>query len=108
MKYRTLKLISLAVICAVAIITGSIALGQISVTDAYMVEYLADIADHPGYWLRDTEGYIGVYYDGWGYPIFISNIPISSLRGQDRREIEKGLAVSTRQELIELLEDFGS
>jgi len=108
MKYRTLKLVSLALICAVAIVTGSIALGQISATDDYLVEYLADIADHPGYWLRDTEGYIGVYYDGWGHPVFISIIPVSSLHGQDRDDVKKGIPVATRQELMELLEDFGS
>jgi len=108
MKHRNLKLISLAAICVIAFVTGSIALGQISATGEYLVEYLADIEEHPGYWLRDSEGYIGVYYEGWGYPIFISNIPVASLQGQDREDIEKGIAVATRQELIELLEDLGS
>ena len=108
MKYRTLKLVSLAVICIVAFVTGSIALGQIYATDDYLVEYLADIEDHPGYWVQDADGYIGVYYKGWGHPIFISSIPVASLGRQDREDIEKGISVTTRQELMELLEDLGS
>ncbi|MCL2564112.1 MAG: hypothetical protein FWE08_08805 [Oscillospiraceae bacterium] len=108
MKHRTLKLISLAVICVAAIVTGSIALGQIAETDAYMVEYLADIQDHHGYWVRESEGYLAVYYEGWGHPIFITDIPVITLRGQDREDVEKGIPVTTRRELMELLEDFGS
>jgi len=108
MKHKTLKLASLGVIFTVALVLGSIALGQISATDDYMVEHLADIADHPGYWVRDTEGFIGVYYKGRGYPVFISHIPLASLRGQDRTDVERGISVATREELIELLEDLGS
>ena len=108
MHYRTFKLVSLGVIVVLALVMGGTALGQISATDDYMVEYLADIADHPGYWVRDTDGYIGVYYKGRGYPVFISNIPLATLRGRDRADVEKGISVATRRELIELLEDFGS
>ena len=108
MKHRTAKLVSLGVILSVALVMGSIALGQISATDDYLVEHLADIADHPGYWVRDIEGYIGVYYKGRGYPVFISDIPTSTLRGQDREDVQRGISIATRRELIELLEDFGS
>ena len=108
MKYKTLKLVSLGVIFLVAFILGSVALGQISATGQYLVEHMADIADHPGYWVTDIEGYLGVYYKGRGYPVFISNIPLATLRGQDRADVEQGISVETRQELIELLEDLGS
>jgi len=84
------------------------ALGRIAATDDYLVEHLADIAEHPGYLVRDTEGYIGIYYKGHGYPVFITNIPLASLRGRDRTEVEEGIIVWTRRELMELLEDFGS
>jgi len=108
MKYRTLKLVSLGVIFAVALVLGGTALGQISATTEYRVEFLADIADHPGYWVRSSEGFLSVYYKDWGHPIFISHIPIATLRSQDRTEVERGIFVATRQELMELLEDFGS
>jgi len=109
MKRKTLKLVSLGIIFAVALVMGSIALAQIAETDDYIVSYLADIADHPGgYWVRDVEGYIGVYYKGRGHHIYRSNIPLASLRGQDRTDVEKGISVATRDDLIELLQDFGS
>ena len=108
MNYRTFKLVSLGVIFALALVLGGTALGQISATNDYTVEHLADIAEHPGYWVRNTNGYIGVYYEGRGHPVFISNIPLATLRGQDRADVEKGIAVATRRELMELLEDLGS
>jgi len=96
MRYRTLKLLALGMIFSVALFMGSIALGQISATDDYRVTHLAHIADHPGYWVRDTDGYISVYYKGWNHPVFISNIPLATLRGQDRADVEKGITVPTR------------
>ncbi|MCL2568675.1 MAG: hypothetical protein FWE12_04465 [Oscillospiraceae bacterium] len=109
MRHRTLKLISLAVIFAVAIVMGSVALAQIYATDDYLVEHMADIADHPeGYWVRSRDGYLTVYYKGRRYPVFNSRIPLASLRGSDRADVERGISIATRQELIELLEDLGS
>jgi len=109
MKYRSLKLVSLGVILAVALLMGATALGQISAHNYYRVEHLADIADHPdGYWVRGRDGYIAVYYKGWGHPVFLSHIPLATLRGQDRTDVEKGISVASRRELMELLEDFGS
>ena len=108
MRYRKLKLISLAVIFAVALFMGGAALGQISATDDYFVERMADIADHPGYWIRETNGYLSVYYKGRGHPVFISNIPLATLGEGDRADVKKGISVETRQALMELLEDLGS
>ena len=108
MKHRTLKLVSLGVILAVALVMGSVALGQISAVDDYLVEHMADIADYPGYLLRDRDGYLAVYYRGRGYPVFLTEIPTTTLSGQDREDARHGISIATRQELIELLEDFGS
>ncbi|MCL2367700.1 MAG: hypothetical protein FWC72_01780 [Oscillospiraceae bacterium] len=108
MKNKTIKLVSLGLIVAVAIVMGSMALGQIYATNDYLVEHMADILDHPGYLVRGVEGFVGVYYKGRGYPAFISNIPLASLRHADRADVEKGITVQTRRELIELLEDLGS
>jgi len=108
MRHKTLKLIFLAAIFAVALVMGSMALAQISAVDDYLVEHLADIADHPGYIVRARDGFLSVYYKGRGYPVYISNIALISLRGRDREDAEKGITVATRRELIELLEDLGS
>jgi len=105
---RTVKLVSLGVIFAVAVVMASTALAQISATDDYLVEHIADIADHPGYLVKERDGFLTVFYKGRGYPVFISNIPLASLRGVDRQEVERGILVETRTELIKLLEDFGS
>lgn len=106
---RTIKLISLAVIVATALIMGSMAVAQVLSVTEVAVGSLAEIQDHPqGYILRSRDGYIGVYYKDHGHPIYVTNIPLASLREVDRADIEAGLTVETRLELIKLLEDLGS
>jgi len=105
---RTVKLVSLGVLVVVAIVMATTALAQISATDDDLVEHLADISDYAGYLVTDLEGYLAVYYRGRGYPVYISNIPLARLRGVDRQEVERGIIIETRMELIKLLEDLGS
>ena len=107
-RIKTTKLVSLAVLLAVALVMGSMAIAQISATDDYLVERLADIADHPGYVIRGLDGYIAVYFRGRGHPVYITNVPVSNLPSVDRASVERGITVETRQEMIEILEDFGS
>ena len=92
----------------VAIGMASAAIGQIYETRADLVTHMSDIEEYSGYMLKEVEGYIGVFYYGRGYPAFITNIPLASLRGVDKEDVMQGIFISTRQELIALLEDFGS
>jgi len=105
---RTAKLVSLGVLVVIAITLATIALAQITAREDYLVTHMADIADHPGYLVTELEGYITVFYQGRGYPVYITNTPISTLRGVDREDVERGILVETRTELIKLLEDLGS
>ena len=105
---KTIRLITLGVLLAVALVMGSMALAQISATDDYLVDRLADIADHPGYVIKDLDGYIAVYFRGRGHPVYITSIPVVNLPSVDRESMKKGITVETRQEMIEILEDFGS
>ena len=106
---RTIKLVSLGLIVALALVMSTMAVAQILSVTEYSVGSLAEIEDHPaGYILKGRDGYIGVYYKGHGHPIYITNIPLRSLRGVDREDIEAGLTVESRLELIKLLEDLGS
>ncbi|MCL2843553.1 MAG: hypothetical protein FWE28_08865 [Oscillospiraceae bacterium] len=108
MKRRVLKLLALGAIFTVAVIMGSAALAQLYEVRDYTVTHMSDIADHPaGYLVRNTDGYIGVYYQDGRRPIFITEIPMASLGEYDRNEIKQGISVATRQELIQLLEDLG-
>ena len=59
--------------------------------------------------LREYDGCIGVFSpqseDG---PITVTDIELRSLREADREIVRNGLAVADREELLSLLEDFGS
>ena len=106
---RTVKLVALGLIVAVALVMGTTALAQIFAVTEYLAQNLAEIEDHPeGYILRERDGFIGVYYKGRPHPAYLTRIPLSSLRAVDRAEIQRGLIVETRTELIQVLEDFGS
>lgn len=107
-KKNIVKLFILAFVLVTAISMATAAIGQIYETREDLVTHIADIEEYSGYLVKEVEGYIGVFYHGRGYPAFITNIPLASLRGLDREEVQQGIFVNTRQELVALLEDFGS
>lgn len=61
------------------------------------------------YILRDFEGYVCVFMpDGGDTPVSVTNIATDTLRGTDRALLADGIAVSSHDELLSLLEDLGS
>lgn len=61
------------------------------------------------YYLRDCDGFVAVFADSRGRsPMSVTSIEVSGLRSTDRAMIERGIPVSDRTELLELLEDLGS
>jgi hypothetical protein len=66
-------------------------------------------ADSAAFFLRRDGAYIAVFPSGRGRdPLEITRIELQGLRRADRAMIEAGLPVSSRQELLQLLEDLGS
>ena len=105
---RTIKLVCLVIFVCTAFVMAAMAYGQISATDDYIVEHLADIRDYAGgYVVKENNGYISIYYRGAGYPTFITDIPLATLNMRDRADVEAGIVVYTRQELMQLIEDLG-
>ena len=61
------------------------------------------------YFLKNCDGFVAVYRSTKGRaPESVTAIEIAGLRAADRAMLERGIPVSDRQELLELLEDFGS
>mgnify|MGYP003294559787 CR=1 FL=1 len=61
------------------------------------------------YYLRSADGYLAVYdASNTRKPLQVTDIDIESLPGGDRAMLEKGIPVASREELLKLLEDFGS
>jgi hypothetical protein len=62
-----------------------------------------------GYCLRAYQGHIAVFYDGMkDSPAVETAITVSQLRAVDRAKLESGIFVQTYEEVLKLLEDFGS
>ena len=59
--------------------------------------------------LRESDGYVGVFESaGARKPVTVTDIEVAGLRDADRDMLSAGIAVCDRQELLSLLEDFGS
>lgn len=113
MKLR-LKLALLAVLTAAAVYTGSEAVKSLRPTtrDALPTEIYARYSsqeESAKYFLKNCDGFVAVYAGTKGRsPETVTAIEVASLRGADRAMLERGIPVADRQELLELLEDFGS
>ena len=62
-----------------------------------------------GYTLRAFNGHIAVFYgDIMNSPAIETTIDVDTLRAVDREKLEAGIVVDSYDEVLKLLEDFGS
>lgn len=62
----------------------------------------------PQYILKLNGEYLAVFISGDNTPVETTDIHISSLRHIDREQLKHGISVDSREELLLLLEDYGS
>lgn len=61
------------------------------------------------YWLRVYNGHIAVFYDeAAAAPAVETTIEAESLRSVDREELDRGIRCTSYEDVLRLLEDFGS
>ena len=79
------------------------------VTDGRRYAQYGERAENAEFFLRSSGGYVAVYTgQKEKEPVTVTAIEVSNLRGADRAMLEKGIPVSDKSELLELLEDLGS
>lgn len=61
-----------------------------------------------GYWLRAYNGRIAVFPDGASSPSQVLNTYIASLPEEEQQKLQAGIHVSTKTELLGLIEDYTS
>lgn len=66
------------------------------------------ISSRPDYLVKEHNGVVAVFFDGDTKPMIETDISISGLRQNDRELIEQGIALQSYNEVLGLLEDFGS
>ena len=59
-----------------------------------------------GYYLSVNKGYLAVFYNN--DVIYTSNIKVENLRNVDREMLEDGIKAESYEEVLRMLEDFGS
>lgn len=61
------------------------------------------------YFLKSCDGFVAVYKGAKGRtPESVTAIEVANLRSADKAMLERGIPVTDRQQLLELLEDLGS
>jgi hypothetical protein len=65
--------------------------------------------ERESYWLRAFNGHISVFFSEEDeVPSVETTIDIDTLRAVDREKLEKGIEAPTYEDVLKLLEDFGS
>jgi len=74
-----------------------------------MLSAIFDAKDGAQYYLKNCDGFVAVYSGlGTRRPDSVTAIETSGLRLADKAMLERGIPVSDRERLLELLEDLGS
>ncbi len=60
------------------------------------------------YILKESGGYVAVFSSNTSQPLEVTAIPVSTLRQADQTLLETGITAANEEELLQLLEDFGS
>lgn len=98
------KIFVCAVMIAAAVIFSSMALSS-NGNSAQPAEAASDAA----YILREWNGYIGIFYaNDLKKPFSVTDIQIATLRENDRQMLSVGIEADTQEQLMRLLEDYGS
>lgn len=104
----------LAILGAAAVYTGTKAVKTLrpTVRDTVPQEIYARYArseESAQFFLKSCDGFVAVYKGAKGHaPETVTTIEVACLRSADRAMLERGIPVSDRQQLLELLEDLGS
>ena len=102
----------LAIVCAVAAL--SIAQPKAVSAPQRPLGYIGDSSvgtqpEFEGFLLRSEGGCIAIYSsESLPAPFILTDIEVATLRELDRDLLEQGILTSTREEMLSLLEDFGS
>ncbi len=79
------------------------------VAEAEAAPVLAETQEEGSYWLRAYNGHIAVFFGrDEARPAIETTIDVETLRTVDREKLEQGIEAATYEDVLKLLEDFGS
>ena len=89
----------------ITLVITSIVKGTPAATPAVFTQTQSDNS----YWLRPYNGCIAVYSNKEDkFPVIETTIDVEGLRAVDKEKIEKGIEAQSYEDVLKLLEDFGS
>ena len=89
----------------ITLVITSVVRGASADTPAVFTEVQSDNS----YWLRSYNGHIAVYSDKAEVsPAIETTIDVEGLRAVDKEMLDKGIEANSYEDVLKLLEDFGS
>lgn len=79
-----------------------------TVSEAAMITPEPAVEEVPCYTVSEYHGVVAVFFGNDIAPMLETEIPVSGLRENDRAMVEEGIAAESYNEVLCLLEDFGS
>lgn len=111
MMNKALKrtLLYIAVCASALMIIALVITAVIQSASADTVAMLVETQSNDSYWLRSHNGHIAVYNNKEdASPMIETTIDVEGLRAVDRIMLETGIGATTYEDVLKLLEDFGS
>lgn len=97
------------VFAAAFLITGLVVSGSGRDAAADAPAVLAESLSEGSYQIREFDGRIAVFYDGFtDTPAIETTIEVEGLRAYDKQLLENGIEVAKYEDVLRLLEDFGA
>jgi hypothetical protein len=102
-------ILSVAVLASALMIIALVITSAARGVPADVPAVLTEARSDNGYWLRPYNGHIAVYnHQGDDSPMIETTIDVEGLRAVDRTQLEEGIGANTYEDVLKLLEDFGS
>lgn len=105
MIYSVKTKIIICSLLSLSIFLGGGALRKTVDTYSASVEY-NNVSSPERYIARNTDGFIGIYREGASEPCEMLEVRIEYLPETDRKMLDDGIVLNSREELISLIEDY--
>lgn len=104
-----MTLVYFAVFASALMIIALMITSAINGVSADTPAFFAESQSNDDYWLRSYNGHIAVYSNKMDdVPTIETTIDVEGLRAVDKELLDKGIKAETYEDVLKLLEDFGS
>lgn len=108
-KTVKITLVYIAVFVSALMIVALVITSTVKGATAETTDVLTENHCRDSFWLKATDGHIAVYQNAADdTPMIETAIDVDMLRAVDKTQLQNGIEAETYEDVLKLLEDFGS